>query len=306
MPIARRSLLAGAASALALKAAPSKWPLRLSTSSVMFNSLPVEDACVRIAAAGYDAVDLWQGDLFKTNHLDEALDRLHPDGLKSLLAANRLRLCSFTSFFSGIDRYAQLLGAAGGGESVFIRESRYYGAARGSSGATRPKDSADLRAQMASLLETLQPSLELAAKHNFRLAIENHSSALLNSLDSFKVFCELAAPYPRLGIALAPYHLQRDKIPVEDVIAVSGPRLLFFYAWQNEPETKQLPGVGSTDFAPWLKALAAADYRGYVNPFMHEALKAAPGEDRRALTPDQMSKAIVSARLYLEQCMRNF
>jgi sugar phosphate isomerase/epimerase len=264
----------------------------------------VEEACSRIAAAGYEGVDFWQGDLFRANHLEEARDRLHPAGLKTLLAAKGLKLCSFTCFFIGIERYADLLGVAGEGAGVYIRESRYYGQGRGESGATRPKDAADLRTQMSSLLETLKPALELADKHNFRIAVENHSSALLNSADSFKVFVELAS-HPRLGIALAPYHLQRDKIRVEDVIAIAGPRLLFFYAWQNEPETRQLPGAGSTDFTPWLKALAAVNYRGYVNPFMHEALKAAPGEDRRALTPDAMSKAIVSARVYLEGCARN-
>jgi sugar phosphate isomerase/epimerase len=158
---------------------------------------------------------------------------------------------------------------------------------------------------MKSLLESLKPSLELADRYKFRIAIENHSAALLNSADSFKAFVELAS-HPRLGIALAPYHLQRDKIPVEDVIAIAGPRLLFFYAWQNEPEIRQLPGGGSTDFTPWLKALAAADYRGYINPFMHESLKAAPGEDRRALSTAAMSEAIVSARRYLEQCRRSF
>jgi sugar phosphate isomerase/epimerase len=50
---------------------------------------------------------------------------------------------------------------------------------------------------------------------------------------------------------------------------VAGTQLFFFYAWQHEPDTKQLPGHGSTDFAPWLAALAAIRYRGYVNPFMH-------------------------------------
>ena len=157
---------------------------------------------------------------------------------------------------------------------------------------------------MRSLIQTLKPQLDFADKYNFHIAIENHSSAMLNVVDSFKVFLELAS-HPRLRIALAPYHLQRDHIRVEDVIAVAGSRMLFLYAWQNEPETKQLPGVGSTDFTPWLKALAAADYPGYVNPFMHENLKAASGENRHPLSPAAMGKAIVTARRYLEQCERS-
>ena len=288
MQLTRRELLAAAAGA----AAP--WRMRLSASSVLFNTLPVEQACARIADAGYEAVDYWQGERFKTNHLEEALARLGPDGLARLLVDHRLRLCSFTCFFIGIDRYADMLGAAGRGDGAFIRESRYYGTApNNSGGATRPTDLADLRRQMRDLVESLKPQLALAGKHNFRVAIENHSNAILNSVDSFKVFLDLAT-HPRLWIALAPYHLQRDRIPVEDVIALAGHRTLFFYAWQNEPGNNQLPGVGSTDFTPWIRALAKVNYRGYVNPFMHD--------NRHEIAPDQMSPAIVRARRYLEQC----
>ena len=296
----RRTFLAGA---VAARASAAGWRMRLSTSSVMFNSLPVEEACRRIAAAGYEAVDLWQGERFKANHLDEALERLGPGGLKAMLERNRLKLCSFTCFYIGIGRYAEMLGVAGG-DGLYIRESRYYGTTGPSSGATRPKDTAGLRSQIRSVIESLKPSLELADKYNFQVAIENHSSAILNSADSFKVFLELAT-HPRLCIALAPYHLQRDGIPVEQVIALVGKRTRFLYAWQNEPEVKQLPGFGSTDFTPWLKALAEVDYRGYVNPFMHENLKVAPGE-RAGMPSDQMSESIVKARRYLEQCRGKF
>ncbi len=301
MLFTRRSVLA-AAGAMVSHAASSSWKMRLSTSSVLFNTLPIEQACARIAEAGYEAVDFWQGDLFHTNHLEEARDRLGPEGLAKLLAGKRLTLCSFTNFFNGIERYAEMLGVAGRGEGTYIRESRYYGASGGASGgATRPSDIADLRRQMRALIESLKPQLALADQHGFRVAIENHSNAILNSVDSFKVFLELAT-HPRLWIALAPYHLQRDRIRVEDVIAIAGRRTLFFYAWQNEPEVKQLPGFGSTDFTPWVQALAAVDYGGYINPFMHENLKAAPGEDRRALSPDEMSSNIAKSRRYLEQC----
>jgi sugar phosphate isomerase/epimerase len=303
--ISRRIFVAGAAGATFTRApAPAGWRMRLSTSSVLFNSLPIEEACRRIADAGYDAVDLWQGERFKANHLDEALERLGPDGLKALLERNRLKLCSFTCFYIGIERYAGMLGEAGGGDGLYIRESKYYGTSGASYGATRPTDSAGLRRQIREVIESLKPSLELAEKHDFQVAIENHSSAILNSVDSFKAFLEYAS-HPRLWIALAPYHLQRDGIPVEQVIALIGKRMRFLYAWQNEPEVKQLPGFGSTDFTPWLKALAEVDYRGYVNPFMHENLRAAPGE-RQGMPADEMSKSVIASRRYLERCRGKF
>jgi sugar phosphate isomerase/epimerase len=54
---------------------------------------------------------------------------------------------------------------------------------------------------------------------------------------------------------------------------------------RNQPGVGQLPGHGPTDFAPWLRALARAGYRGYVNPFMHGHLE-----------PEAMSAALARAR----------
>jgi sugar phosphate isomerase/epimerase len=92
---------------------------------------------------------------------------------------------------------------------------------------------------------------------------------------------------------LAPYHLQRIDASVEEAIVLCGERLLFFYAWQAQPGTQQLPGVGPTDFTPWLAALAKVNYRWYVNPFMH-------GEPE----PDEMTAALRTSREYLLERVR--
>ena len=91
--------------------------LRLSTSSVHFKSLPLEQACERIARLGFTAVDLWcayEG----CPHLDDALQRLGPEGLKDVLARNGLRLFAFSTYIGGYAKYAELLGQAGGGVAV--------------------------------------------------------------------------------------------------------------------------------------------------------------------------------------------
>ena len=72
-----------------------------------------------------------------------------------------------------------------------------------------------------------------------------------------------------MGIAVAPYHLQAINASVPEVIRTCGKQLFFLYAWQKEPDFKQLPGVGSTDMTSWLQALADIQYKRYVNPFMH-------------------------------------
>ncbi|MGA2617584.1 MAG: sugar phosphate isomerase/epimerase [Thermoguttaceae bacterium] len=257
--------------------AAAAWTMRLSCSSINFSALPIEQACQRIAALGFQAIDIWSAHA-GCPHLDDVQKRLGPAGLKDLLARHKLKLYAFSVYAGGYPRYAELLGKAGGGVAI-----------RGSDGACKPDE---LTARMKAFLEALKPEAELAEKHNSFLAIENHGGSLLCSLDSFKAFADLNRN-PRLGLALAPYHLQAIKASVEETIAVAGRQLFFFYAWQNAPGEQQLPGIGPTDCAPWLAALAKIGYGWYVNPFMH-------GEPK----PDAMSAALAKSCRYLREKTR--
>ena len=256
-------------------AAEGRWKMRLSTSSIHFKSLPIEKVCQRIAELGFEAIDIWSGHA-GCPHLDDVLKRLGPEGLKEVLAKNKLKLYAFSVYAGGYARYAELLGKAGGGVAV-----------QGSAGPCDPKE---LTSRMKAFLEGLKPLAELAEKHDSYLAIENHGHALLDSVDSFKAFADLNKS-PRLGIALAPYHIQSQKQSVEEAIAAVGKQLFFFYAWQHQPGTKQLPGIGTTDCVPWLSALAKAGYAWYVNPFMHGEPEPAP-----------MAEALAKSREYLKAC----
>ncbi|MFA6564807.1 MAG: sugar phosphate isomerase/epimerase [Verrucomicrobiia bacterium] len=272
----RQFIAAGVGMAASLAgAAEARWKMRLSTSSVMFVKLPIEQFCERAAKLGFEAVDIW-GPLFKCTHLDDIAGRLGGDGLKKLLAKNKLKLCAFSLYRGDYPKNIEMLGVAGGGVAI-----------RGSEKPCKPEE---LTARMKAFLETLKPHADLAEKHNSYLAIENHGHALLDSIDSLKAFTDLNN-HPRLGIALAPYHIQAGKMPVEDAIAACGKQLLFFYAWQHGKGTEQLPGHGPTDFTPWLAALAKIGYARYVNPFMH-------GE----LEPDEMTAAVAKSRQYMLDC----
>ncbi|MBN1508005.1 MAG: sugar phosphate isomerase/epimerase [Sedimentisphaerales bacterium] len=254
---------------------PSPWQMRLSTSSIHFSELPIEKACERIARLGFEAIDIWSAHE-GCPHLDDVASRLGAQGLKDLLAGHKLKLFAFSVYQGGYGQYAELLGRAGGGVAI-----------QGSGGPCKPEE---LSARMRQFIEALKPSVELAEKHNSYLAIENHGQALLDSLDSLKAFVDTNTS-PRLGIALAPYHLQTLRASIPEAIRICGQQLLFFYAWQNQPDVKQLPGVGPTDMTPWIEALAQIRYRGYVNPFMHGH----PGTDI-------MMKNLVTARDYLKSC----
>jgi sugar phosphate isomerase/epimerase len=255
--------------------AEGDWPLRLSCSSIVFMSLPIEAACERIAALGFEAIDIWSPHA-RCPHLDDVAARLGPEGLKALLAKHKLKLFAFSVYAGGYPKYAELLGRAGGGVAV--------------RGSARPAPAAELVPRMKQFFEELKPELALAEKYDSCLAIENHGGALLHTLDSFRAFVEHNR-HPRLGIALAPYHLQAIGASVEEAINVAGKQLFFFYAWQLAKGVNQLPGHGPTDFTPWLAALAKVDYRGYVNPFMH-------GEP----PPEEMSQAMAKSCEYLRAC----
>lgn len=257
-------------------AADTKWPMRLACSSINFSSVPIEEAIKRIATLGFDAVDIWSAHA-GCPHLDDVLNRLGPTGLQAVLHQNQIDLYSFSVYRGGYPRYAELLGKMGGGVAV--------------RGSDTLADRRELLPRMKQFVESLKPELELAERHNSYLAIENHSgNPLLNYLDSFKALVDLAR-HPRLGIALAPYHIQKNGESVEEAISICGKRLLFFYAWQNAPQTGQLPGIGPTDCRPWLTALAKVGYRYPVVPFMHHEP-----------APDVMAKALTQSCRYLKSC----
>lgn len=252
--------------------------MRLTLSSVMFGEEPIERVCERAARLGFDGIDIWCP-FGRCRHLDDVLDRLGPDGLKRVLATTGMAMSNITAYKVGFPRYAELLGKMGGG--LVVRESQY--------GKVAPEE---IRGRIGALFESLKPEIELAEKHDCRLAIENHSGAILNSPDSFRAFMEMNPSPQRVGIALAPYHLQKLGISVEEVIGICGSRIWFAYAWQHAEGIGQLPGHGPADFRPWLKALADAGCSGFLSPFMHGELEAGA-----------MEGAVAKSCAYLDQCM---
>ncbi len=276
----REFLAAGGAALVAGRAAlgaegGAKWAMRLSTSSNHFRQLSLEQACERIGKLGFEAIDIWSA-FQGCPHLDYAKDKLGADGLKDLLARNNLKLFAFSVYVGGYPKYAEFLGKCGGGVAV-----------QGGPGAAKPEE---LTARMKAYIEALKPQVEMCEKLNSRLAIENHGGSLLCTIDSMKAFVDCNSS-SRLGIALAPYHVQAGKMSVEEAIRACGKQLLFFYAWQHAPGVNELPGHGPTDFKPWVKALADVGYGGYVNIFTHHHMEA-----------DAMTAALAKARDYVKGC----
>jgi sugar phosphate isomerase/epimerase len=267
--------------ALRADSTPSQ-PLRFSLCSVMVAELPLEEVCERAAQLGFAAIDIWCP-FDNCHHLADAVQRLGPDGLKQLLARHRLALGSFTTYTSPVEKvgfpaYADFIRRVGGG--LVVRGSSYAKFEPG-----------QLTRAMRKFFEQLKPQIEQAAQAGAVLAIENHSKALLSTPDSLKAFVDLNPAARHVGLALAPFHLQRIEASVEEAMRSAGSQLRFFYAWQKAEGMRQLPGHGPADFTPWLRALAGLKYSGYINPFMHGHF-----------TPGDVTTALVRSRDYLEQC----
>ena len=225
---------------------------KLTCSSVNYQSLPLDEACRRISALGFEAIDIW--DWPNCKHLEEAANTYRAEGLADLLKKNNLELCGFSVYSTSFAKYAPLLGELGGGNAV-----------RG----TRGRTSENLAQDMKGFLEELKPDMELCEKYNSYLVVENHSGdSLLNYMDSFKTLLDLD-PHPRLAIALAPYHILHNKESVTDVFRLCKDRMRFIYLWTNESNEKQLPGLGTTDVTDWFKTLEEIKFSHYWTPFMH-------------------------------------
>jgi sugar phosphate isomerase/epimerase len=261
---------------------PQSWKMTLSTSSVQYRTESLEEALRRIGKMGFEGIDIWShfewgGPLCK--HLEEGLEA-GMDQFTAFLKENHLRLTTATCYRIPADQFAVQLGKLGG--CVVVRGST------NEFGSGAELSAAELQSSMKKFMESIRPQADTLAANQCVLAIENHAGgALLNTPDSFKCFLDLN-DHPHVGIALAPYHIQRIQESVPDLIRLIGSRLKFFYAWQLEGGRKQLPGIGPVDFTPWLKALSEMNYQGPVNPFMH-------GE----ATPDQMDSDLGESREYL-------
>ena len=262
--------LAGAVPAVGQETRPVAF--RFSTSTIMYADSPLEVALEEIAKTGCQAVDIWEAPGNPQNHM-EWVELRRPPYLRTLVESFGLKLFSFSIYWSPGNKLGQRLEwlKEAGGEVAVLG---------GGAGVGQP---------VKAGVDALLPLVEKAEQLGIKIAGENHGGTSLNSVASLKEFASLAQS-PALGIALAPYHVMAGGEPVPDAIAACGPKLLFFYAWQCAPGMRELPGDGTLDFTPVLRALRAVSYPGYLDIFTHTHVP-----------KEQMTPAIIAAREYLER-----
>lgn len=274
-------------------AAPAAFGLRYALASSMYGTTPLAELLPEVAKIGAEHVDLWPA---PHGNQREQLDAMGEEKFIALAAAHGVRLGMTTRYDLGPFRLQE--------ELRFLQRLGGRLVVTGSSG---PKNvaGAEAKAAVARFVEQMKPHLAVAEECGVTVAIENHANALIATPDSIRYLAELS-PSPRLGIALAPYHLPQDEMQLARLIEELGPKLAHFYAWQygrgcmrpmpKAEELEQMPGRGKLDFRPLLAALKKIAYGGWTEIFMHPTPRGIP----ILPTAAEVTAEINRARRYLQ------
>lgn len=281
-----------------LLAAEQKKPfvLQYVLASSMYGKMKLREILPEVRKTAARCIDLWP-----RHHADqrEQMDAMGHRPFAELLRRHNLRLAMTT-------RYD--LGPLGLRDEMHLL--RKFGGRLVVSGSRGPKNLSgpECRQAVKRFVEEMKPHLAVAEETGVTIGIENHANALIHSPDSLGYLAELS-PSPKLGVALAPYHLPQDEKLLARLIEDLGPRLVHFYAWQygfgcmtklpKQQELQQMPGRGKLDFTPLLAALKKTNYRGLTEIFMHPVPRGIPILE----TAPQVTAEISRARRYLDECL---
>ena len=270
----------------------------------MYGTLSLRNILPEVTKTGADTIDIWPR---VHGNQREQIEEMGHDVFSKMLQSHKT--AKGVMRMSCITRYD--LGPFGlQKEMAFAKKFTTKTIVCGSRGKSGLKG-AELKTEVKKFAELMKPHLAVAKAAGVTIAIENHSSNLINTPDSLKWLVELA-PSKNLGIALAPYHLEPlgvDAANHATLIKALGNRIAMFYAWQHgmgcmkklpkEQELLQMPGRGKLDFTPILGALKQINYNGLTSIFMHPVPRGIP----ILPTAAQCTTEINRARTYLEKCL---
>ena len=274
----------------AAEPAAGRWQPRWILASALYGTFPLAEILPEVAKTGAAMIDLWP----KPHGTQrEEIDTLGEEKVKEMLAAAGVRLggiaCYKVGAFKLADEFA-LAKRLGGEGAVLVTTAPGNGSLTGD----------PLTAAIKAFLEKLAPSIAAAEATGGVIAIENHSSSLLQTPEGIRRFAELAT-HDRVGVAFAPHHLPQDAALVATLARELGPKIKFVYAQQHgkgskeklpkEDEMLQLPGRGPLDFAPLMRELAAMRFAGPVEIFMHPVPRGVPILDSVAAITAEVNRA---------------
>lgn len=291
--VAAASTLTSAFGATQAQQAKDKrsFALRYILASSMYGKTPLAEILPEVKKSGAAEIDIWP-----RGHADqrEQIEKMGHERFRALLKQHDVKLGLITRYDLGPYRL-----------QPEIRVARKFGGRLIICGAKNARGGS-LKARVKAFVESMKPHLAVAEAHQVTIGIENHSGSLLSSPDSIRYFADFAKS-PRLGVALAPYHLPQKEELLASLIRHLGPNLVHFYAWQHgmgchkklpkAQEMLQMPGRGTLDFAPLLAALKEIGYRGWTEVFMHPVPRGIP----ILPTTEAVTAAINESRAYLKK-----
>jgi sugar phosphate isomerase/epimerase len=277
-------------------AAVETFKLNYLVGSSMYGDLPLATVIEETPKTGANALDVWPR---KHGSQREQMEEMGHEKVMELLAKHQVKLECITRYDLGPLKLQD--------EMAVIKKFGGKLLVSGGKGPVGLTGEA-LKAAVKIFVEELKPHLSKAGELGLTLVIENHGKNIIDSPDSIRWLVELSEGLP-LGIELAPYHLPQDPELIATLIRDLGPRLSIFLAWQygmgcmkpmpKAEELQQMPGRGSLDFKPILKALQDTKFQGYTQIFMHPTPRGIP----ILPTAGEVTAEINLSKAYLEKCL---
>lgn len=270
-------------------------------ASSMYGKLPLAEILPEVRKTGAGTIDIWP-----KVHGDqrEQMEVLGHEKVAAMLEEHKVALGCLTHYDLGPFR----LGAD-------MAVAKKFGCGMMVCGGSGPKNLKGdaLKGAVRQFAEKMKPHLEVAKEHGVTIAIENHSSNLINTPDSLKWLMEFR-PADNLKIAFAPYHLETLGVDAKGfggLIEALGNNIAIYYAWQHgmgcskklpkEQELLQMPGRGDLDFTPSVAALKKIGYKGFTEVFMHPVPRGIP----ILPTARETTAEINRGRSYLERVLKS-
>jgi sugar phosphate isomerase/epimerase len=291
--------LAGSSTGLAQKS-DKPFALRYVLSSAMYGSLPLEQVLAAVKETGAESVDIWRK--VHATHREE-ITAMGDEVFQVLLKKHGTKMSVSTCYPLGpFKQDDELRWVKKNGGHMTVCDS-------GGMGPRDPKGE-EAKRQVKAFFEKLKPHYELAEDLGVTMAIENHKNAMLSSPDSMRYFAELN-PSKNVGIAFAPHHLYDAIDDIPKLIRDLGrDNIPFIYLQEHHPsskkkmskedELKQLPGFGTLDYVPILKALKEIGFDGLAEIFMHPVPRGVP----ILPTAKEINATINQSREHLGTCIK--
>ena len=288
---------AGLLPGLLRAAEKEKFEIRYVLASALYGNLPLAQVLPEIARSGSIGLDLW-GKVHATHR--EEVDAMGEETFSALLEEHGVKVHVSTRYPLGpfgLQPEMPFLKRLGGKLLVC--------------GTAKPKEpsGAEARAAVKGFLEKMKPHADAAGEHGLVIAVENHANQLLYHPDSLRAFAELN-DHPALGVAFAPHHLHEHLDEIPALLRDLGPENLPFIYFQEygigskqevekEIELEQLPGRGTLDYVPIVRALREIGFAGVAEIFMHPTPRGVP----MLPTARAITEVINESRRHLDGCL---